>query len=185
MARSRLSLIRLSAGAARRSRAWLSPIAGVLPSPLSARGRLKLLTGLWVTAFLSQRYSNSDDSTASRCRTVAPPSMRPVRSSRQAITWARVTVRNSSGRFMPVKNMKSSIAALYARRVLALVMLANHSISGGTSASFWNSAAVRSRFGRIWAGSWSFMSTILFLIKSEVVRAPSNEATARRPSTEL
>ena len=30
------------------------------------------LTGLWLTAFFSQRYSNSDDSAVRRCRTVAP-----------------------------------------------------------------------------------------------------------------
>jgi hypothetical protein len=36
---------------------------------------------------------------------------------------------------MPVKPMKSWIAALYARLVPRLRILANHSISGGTSAS--------------------------------------------------
>jgi len=37
-------------------------------------------------------------------------SPRRTRSSRQAMIWARVTVRNSSGRTMPVKPMKSRIA---------------------------------------------------------------------------
>jgi hypothetical protein len=78
--------------------------AALGPGPLDAFDRL------WVTAFFSQRYSNSDDSSASRCRTVAPPSARLPKSSRQAMTWARVTVRNSSGRLMPVKRMKSWIA---------------------------------------------------------------------------
>ena len=98
-------------GAASSSRAWWSPSAGVLPSPLSALGRLTPLTGLWVTAFFSQRYSNSDDSAARRWRIVAAAERRArARSSRQAMTCARVTVRNSSGRTMPVKRMKSPIA---------------------------------------------------------------------------
>jgi hypothetical protein len=49
-----------------------------LPSPLSTFGRLTHLTGLWLTAFLSQRYSNSDDSAARRWRTVAPPELAPL-----------------------------------------------------------------------------------------------------------
>src|SRR5690349_6925643 len=71
-------------------------MAGVLPSPLSALGCLTPLTGMWLTAFFSQRYSNSDDSAARRCRTVAPLCMssRRPRSSRQAMTCARVTVRD-------------------------------------------------------------------------------------------
>jgi hypothetical protein len=40
-----------------------------------------------------------------------------------------------SGLAMPVKRMKSRIAFSYARRVLGLLRLANHSTSGGTSAS--------------------------------------------------
>src|SRR5437016_11809159 len=72
MARSRFSLTVSSPGAARSSRAWWSPIPGVLPSPLSAFGRLTPLTGLWLTAFFSQRYSNRDESAAKRCRTVPP-----------------------------------------------------------------------------------------------------------------
>src|SRR5580658_7467277 len=78
MARSRFSFtVSLPAavslpGATSRSRAWWSPSAGVLPSPLSALGRLTPLTGLWVTAFFSQRYSNSEDSAARRCRIVVP-----------------------------------------------------------------------------------------------------------------
>ena len=49
-------------------------------------------------------------SDASRCRIVLPPSPRRTKSSRQAMMWARVTVRNSSGRTMPVKRIKSLIA---------------------------------------------------------------------------
>ena len=60
----------------------------------------------------SQRYSNSDASEESRCRIVLPPSSRRLRSSRQAMMCARVTVRNSSGRTMPVKRIKSRIAFL-------------------------------------------------------------------------
>ena len=41
-------------------------------------GRSTPFTGLWVTAFLSQRYSNRDASDASRCRIVLPPSPRRV-----------------------------------------------------------------------------------------------------------
>ena len=41
-------------------------------------------------------------------------------------------------------------------------MLANHSTSGGTSASFWNSAAVSSRSaGAIAVGSWSVVDGLL------------------------
>ena len=64
-------------GAASSSRAWWLLSAGVLPSPLSVLGRSTPLTGLWVTAFFSQRYSNSDASEASRCRIVLPPSPAP------------------------------------------------------------------------------------------------------------
>src|SRR5271170_7286688 len=91
------------------ARRW-SPIAGVLPQPLSVRGRSMPLTGLWVTAFFSQRYSNSEASEANRCRIVAPPRPRRRSSSRQAIRCARVTVRNSSGRKMPAKRTKSFTA---------------------------------------------------------------------------
>ena len=55
--------------------------------------------------------------------------------------------------------------------VLRLQRLANHSISGGTSASLWNSAAVRRRFdGRIALGSWFVIDRILILIKSVITR---------------
>jgi hypothetical protein len=47
-ARSRLLLIVSSAGAASSSRAWLSPIAGVLPSPDSVFGRSTPLTRVMV-----------------------------------------------------------------------------------------------------------------------------------------
>ena len=78
--------------------------AALGPGPLDAFDRIM------GTAFLSQRYSNSDDNAASRCRTVAPPSARAARSSRQAITCARVTVGILPGALMPVKRMKSWIA---------------------------------------------------------------------------
>src|ERR1700681_1752966 len=87
-------------------------MVGVVPSPLSALGRLTPLTGFWPRAFFSQRYSNSDDRAASRFRRVGPSSPRRSRSSRQAMTCARVTMRNSSGRTMPVKRMKSPTAIL-------------------------------------------------------------------------
>jgi hypothetical protein len=45
-----------------------------LPSPLSVFGRSTPLTGLWVTAFFSQRCSNSEASDDSLCRMVLPPS---------------------------------------------------------------------------------------------------------------
>jgi hypothetical protein len=45
----------------------------------------------------------ADASDASRCRMVLPPSPRRASSSRQAMICARVMVRNSSGRPMPVK----------------------------------------------------------------------------------
>jgi hypothetical protein len=64
----------------------------VLPSLLFVCGRATPLTGLWVTALHSQRR-----------RTVLPPSPRRTRSPRHAMTSARVTVRNSSGRAIPVK----------------------------------------------------------------------------------
>jgi hypothetical protein len=73
-------------------------------------GRSTPLTGLCVTAFFSHRYSNSAAIDASRFRIVLPPSSRRTRSSRQAMTCARVTIRNSSGRAMPVKRMKSFTA---------------------------------------------------------------------------
>jgi hypothetical protein len=62
---------------------------------------------------------NESDGAASRCRIVAPsgvlllvakPISRRSRSSRQAMTCAGVTVRNSSGRAIPAKRMKSLIA---------------------------------------------------------------------------
>ena len=119
--------------------------AGVRSSALSTFGRATPLTGLWVTAFCSHRYSNSDASDDSRCRTVLAPDPRRTSSSRQAMMWARVTARNSSGRLMPVKRTKSFTAAPSARQVSLLVRLANHLISGATSARRWNSAAVSSR----------------------------------------
>jgi hypothetical protein len=65
---------------------------------------------------------------------------------RQAMTWARTTDRNSSGFWMPVNCMKSWMSIRYAFRVRGLMMLANHSTSGGTSAKSANSTALRTRF---------------------------------------
>ena len=76
-----------------------------------------------MTAFLSQRYSNRDASDASRCRIVLPPRPRCASSSRQAMMCARVTIRNSSGRRMPAKRMKSLTAVSYARRVLGFAQI--------------------------------------------------------------
>ena len=88
------------------------PPASVMPArlPLSLRGRSTPLTGLWVTTFCSQRYSNSEASEASRCRVVLPPRPRRTGSSRQAMMCARVTRLDFSGRLMPAKPMKSRTA---------------------------------------------------------------------------
>src|SRR5260370_39965889 len=59
--------------------------------------------------------------------------------------WARVTTRNTSGLEMRVKRMKFLRSFWYARRVCGFVMLANHSISGGTSAKSKNSFALKAR----------------------------------------
>jgi len=56
IARSRMPLTDFSGGAASNLRVWWSASAGVLPSSVSLRGRFTPLTGLCVTAFLSQRY---------------------------------------------------------------------------------------------------------------------------------
>ena len=74
-----------------------------------------------------------------------PLSARVTKSSRQAMTCDRVTIRNSPGCLIPVKPMKSCSAFSYARRVLLLSMLANHSSSDGTSVKPWNRSAVSSR----------------------------------------
>ena len=146
MARSRLLLTVSSVGAASRSRAWWSPSAGVLPSPLSAFGRLTPLTGLWVTAFLSQRYSNSEDSAASRCRIVLPPSPRRCQvvapgDDMRAGHGAEFLRPGDAGEAHEIPRSRSRRRAV----CCGLLRLANHSISGGTSASRWNSAAVSNR----------------------------------------
>ena len=69
----------------------------------------------------------------------------PLGERRQAMTCARVITRNSSGRSIPTKAVKSVMSSRYASRVLALGMLANHSSSGGTSERPWNSRAVNAR----------------------------------------
>jgi hypothetical protein len=66
-ARGRDAGVVSSVGASSSLRAWWSPIAGALPSPLSDLGRSTPLTGLWVTAFFSHRYSNSEASDAAFC----------------------------------------------------------------------------------------------------------------------
>src|SRR6478609_4757008 len=74
---------------------------------------------------------------------LAGDSSRASSSVRQAITCARVTVRNSSGR-VRLRNFANSLTSIvYARRVFSLVKLASHSSSGGTSASCSNCAGVR------------------------------------------
>src|SRR5918911_1567259 len=65
MARSRLPLRVSAGGASKSARAWPSPKAGVLPSLPSALGRLTPRTGLWLTAFTSQRWSKSEATAAS------------------------------------------------------------------------------------------------------------------------
>ena len=74
--------------------------------PLDAFDRV-VGDGVLLAEIFEQRGSE-----ASRCRIVAPPSSRRRSSSRQAIRCARVTVRNSSGRRMPAKRMKSFTAFL-------------------------------------------------------------------------
>src|SRR5690349_3986541 len=68
MARSRLPLRVSAEGASKSARAWPSPRAGVLPSLFSTLGRLTPRTGLWLTAFTSQRWSKSEATAASFLR---------------------------------------------------------------------------------------------------------------------
>jgi hypothetical protein len=81
------------------------------------------------------RIFERHESAARRLRIVQPSRWRRAGSSRQAMTWARDMRRDSSGLMMLVNRMKSRILFSYTRRVPRLVMLANHSTSGGTSAS--------------------------------------------------
>src|SRR6266705_1263117 len=146
MARSRLPLSVFPGGASRSIRACSSLSAGVSPSlALVTLGRFTPFTGLWTTALRSQRYSNSDDTAESLRRIVDPSHPLPSRSLRQAIKCAWVTTRNTSGFEMRAKRIKSLRSFWYARRVCGLVMLANHSISGGTSARSKNSFALSAR----------------------------------------
>src|SRR5256886_4062427 len=127
-------------------RACSSLSAGVRPSPeLVTLGRFTPLTGLCTTALRSQRYSKRDETAESLRRIVDPSFPLPSRSLRQAMRWARVTTRNTSGLEMRVKRMKSLRSVWYARRVCGFVMFANHSISGGTSARSRNSFAESAR----------------------------------------
>src|SRR2546421_760002 len=127
-------------------RACSSLSAGVRPSLAWVFfGRFTPLTGLCTTALRSQRYSNRDDTAESLRRIVDPSFPLPSRSLRQAMRWARVTTRKTSGLVMRVKRIKSLRSFWYARRVCGLVMLANHSISGGTSARSKNSFALKAR----------------------------------------
>src|SRR6266446_5856071 len=146
MARSRLPLRVSPDGASSNRRACSSLSAGVRPSlALVTFGRFTPFTGLCTTALRSQRYSNRDETAESLRRIVDPSFPLPSRSLRQAMRWARVTTRNTSGLEMRVKRMKSLRSLWYARRVWGLVMLANHSISGGTSARSKNSFAESAR----------------------------------------
>jgi hypothetical protein len=79
--------------------------AALTPRPFDAFDRV-----MGNGVFLAEILKEGEESAARRCRTVAPPRSRRARSSRHAMTWARLTARNSSGRAMPVKPMKSSIA---------------------------------------------------------------------------
>src|SRR5713101_4211692 len=146
MARLRLPLSVSAAGAFRSRRACSSLSAGVSPSlVLVTLGRFTPFTGLCTMALRSQRYSKSDE-TAESFRRIVEPS-HPLLSNclRQAIKCARVTIRNTSGCEMRANRMKSFRSFWYARRVCGFVMLANHSISGGTSARSKNSFALKAR----------------------------------------
>ena len=83
-------------------------MAGVLPSAVSDRGRFTPSTGLWVTALESHKWANNEESVESLRRMVGAESPRPSRSRRHAIKWARVTILNSSGRWIPTNAMKSA-----------------------------------------------------------------------------
>src|SRR2546430_9315568 len=127
-------------------RACSSLSAGVRPSPeLVILGRFTPFTGLCTTALRSQRYSNRDETAESLRRIVDPSFPLPSRSLRQAMRWARVTTRKTSGLVMRVKRIKSLRSFWYARRVCGFVIFANHSISGGTSAKSRNSFALSAR----------------------------------------
>src|SRR6266853_5907645 len=107
--------------------------------------RFTPFTGLCTTALRSQRYSNRDETAESLRRIVDPSFPLPSRSLRQAMRCARVTTRNTSGLVIRAKRMKSLRSFWYARRVCGFVMLANHSITGGTSARSKNSFAESAR----------------------------------------
>src|SRR5882672_7774207 len=146
MARSRLPLRVSPGGASSSMRACSSLSAGVSPSlALVTLGRFTPFTRLCTTALRSQRYSNRDETAESLRRIVDPSFPLPSRSLRQAMRCARVTTRNTSGLVMRANRMKSLRSFWYARRVWGLVMLANHSISGGTSARSKNSFAESAR----------------------------------------
>lgn len=123
---------------------------GVLPSWADAAGRLTPRVGLDRTALDSHRWLKIADNAASFLRIVAGDRLRSSRVFRQAITCARTTNRNSSGRWMPANLLKSSRSNRYARRVRGLLMFANHSTAGATSARCRNSSALsaRSRSGK-------------------------------------
>ena len=135
MARSRLPFRVLAGGASRSIRACSSLSAGVRPSYTVAFGRFTPFTRLCTTALRSQRYSNSDETAESLRRIVEPSHPLLSRSLRQAIKYARVTTRNTSGLVIRANRIKSLRSFWYARRVCGFVMLAHHSISGGTSAA--------------------------------------------------
>src|SRR5712691_1854192 len=150
MARSRLPLSVSPGGASSSRRACSSLNAGVRPSlALVTLGRFTPCTGLCTTALRSQRYANNDETAESLRRMVDPSHPLRSKSLRHAIRCARVTTRNTSGLVMRAKRMKSLRSFWYARRVCGLVMLANHSISGGTSARSKNSFA---ESARAWVG---------------------------------
>ena len=74
---------------------------------------------------------------------LAADSSRDSRCLRQAMTWARETVRSPAESCRPVKDRELRNVDLICPPCFLLVMLASHSDSGGTSASSLNCAGVK------------------------------------------
>src|ERR1700733_5789478 len=119
-------------------------------------------TGLVGAAFWSVRYSYKEERAESLRRTDGGASFRVSKSFRQAITWARVIKRSSIGERIPAKVMNSFRSLRYARRVCGLSMLANHSVSGGTSSSWENSALVSALRGSVTGLAVRFLDVIAY-----------------------
>src|SRR5262245_60224438 len=121
MARSRLPLSVSAGGASSSRRACSSLSAGVSPSlAFVTRGRFTPFTGLCTTALRSQRYSNSDATAESLRRIVEPSQPLPSNSLRQAIRWARVTTRNTSGFLIWVVLENSNVEKLASNLYLSV-----------------------------------------------------------------